>query len=199
MIRRSAWADVPVRSSAMAAPLGRGELALGGLVIALVAAGASVLSATGYQPAAAIVAGVGVGVTAFSFLLVAVLRTPSPLREAFTEEKVAEGLACLSRLDRAVWGSRVEWCLRNQDSTIWTHAPKDGVAASTLDFVSRCWYLPLNAFLVGLVLVSVWAGEGVVTGFGWVLIVVGLSSGGVGISCAVRASRERRAFRRSHH
>jgi hypothetical protein len=182
----------------MAAPLGRGELALGGLAIALVVVGASVLSATGHQPAAAVVAGVGVGATTFSFLLLAVLRTLPPLREAITEEKVAEGLACLSRLDRAVWGPRVERRLRNQDSTIWTHVPKDGVAASTLDFVSRCWYLPLNAFLVGLVLVSVRTGEGVVTGVGWVLIVAGLSAGGIGISCAFRASRERRAFRRSH-
>ena len=183
----------------MAAPLGKGELAFGGLVIALVACGASVLSATGHQPAAALVAGVGVGATTFSLLLVAVLRTPSPLREALTDEKVAAGMACLSRLDRAVWGGRVERYLKNQDSTIWSHAPKDGVAASTLDFVSRCWYLPLNAFLVGLVLVSVRTGQGVVSGFGWLLIVVGLSSGGIGIASAVRASRERRAFRRSRH
>lgn len=183
----------------MATSLGKGELVLGGVVVAVVVAGASVLSATGYQPAAAIVAGVGVGVTTFSFVLLAVLRMPPPAREAVTEEKVAEGLGCLSRLDRAVWGGKVERRLRNQNSTIWTHAPKDGVAASTLDFVSRCWYLPLNVFLVGLVVVSVRTGEGVVTGLGWLLIVAGLSSGGIGISCAFRASRERRAFKQAHH
>lgn len=178
--------------------LRRREIVLGGLAIVLIVGGASALSAEGYQAAAGILAGVGVGATSFVLVLLAVLRLPPPERGPATDSEVAQGLASLTRLDQVVWGGKVERRLRNQDSTIRIHVPKDGIAASTLDLVGRLWGLPVSAFLVGLVLFDLQTGKGVVTGLGWILIAIGILSFGISVSHVFKASKERRAFRRSH-
>ena len=40
-----------------------------------------------------------------------------------------------------VWSKFIERRLRDSESTIWIHVPKDGVVASTLDLVGRLWFV----------------------------------------------------------
>jgi hypothetical protein len=171
------------------------EVVVATAALALVIGVSASLSAKGHQSAAGVVAGLGIGAITFFLVLATVLRSPTPQRAELTDTAIAEGLACLSRLDRVFWGRRVERVLRNQQSTVWIHVPKDGMAASTLDFVGRLWLLPCNAFVVGIVLVDIHKGQGAVTGFGWFLIGSALISFIIGVTRIVKASRSRRAFR----
>ena len=78
------------------------------LVIGVTAA----LSVAGHQSAAGAVAGLGIGAVTFFLVLATVLRSPTPQRADLNDTVIAEGLAGLTRLDRTLWGRRVERVLR---------------------------------------------------------------------------------------
>lgn len=114
------------------------------------------------------------------------------------EALVAEALRCLSRLDRRLWWAIIARRLRNPDSTLWIHVPKDGVVATTLGVASRLWLLPCWAVFPGLVLVDLNTHIAVVTALGYLLIAFALVAFGIGFVDLVRASRARRAWKRAH-
>jgi hypothetical protein len=89
----------------------------------------------------------------------------------------------------------MERVLRNPNSLLWIHVPKDGIAASTLDVVGRLWFRYAGVIIVGIVLLSLDLKIAAVTGLAWFLIGLGIVTYGIGVSRAIKASKARRAWR----
>src|SRR5579884_399120 len=115
------------------------------------------------------------------------------------EELIARGLACLSRIDRFMWGGTVERRLRDPESNIRLYLPKDGVEASTLSVVSRFWmaWISGGSLLIGIALLSIPSSHVLFRAIGWPLVGLGVMAFGVGLLRITQAIRARRAWKRS--
>ena len=138
--------------------------------------------------------------SALSGLGLASILSYMPPPAGFDEESaVAEGLAALTLLDRRPWGAIIERRLRNPDSTIWIHIPKDGVVASALNLVGRFWlaWISGGCLLVGIALLSIPSSNVAFKAVGWPLVVLGVVAFGLGVFRGIQASQARRSWRRS--
>jgi len=112
-----------------------------------------------------------------------------------SSELVATGLSSLSALDAVLWRKTIARRLRNPDSLLRSHVPRDGVVAATLDLVGRLWFLLAWIIVPGIVLVDL-SVNAAVTDLGWICIIVGVGCFAVGTVATTRAVRARRAWRR---
>lgn len=85
--------------------------------------------------------------------------------------------------------------LRNPNSTLWIHVPKDGIAASALGLVARLWFLYVWVLILGIFLLVLDLKLAAVTGIGWFLIALGVVTYCIGVTRAIKASKARRAWR----
>jgi hypothetical protein len=114
-----------------------------------------------------------------------------------TEALIAQGLACLPRIDAAMWGRTMERRLRNPEEHLWLHVPKDGVEASTLDVVARIWFAwVMPPFIPGILLVYLPTDGPILTGLGFALLGIACTAYFIGVDRLFRGSRARRAWRR---
>src|SRR3954465_6360819 len=98
---------------------------------------------------------------------------PTAMEPGVDESEVLRvGIDSLTRVDAWLCRGAVERRLSNPRSLLRGHVPRDGVVASTLDFVGRRYLLWAWLMVPGIVLVDLHSAL-VVTVVGWIMISVG--------------------------